>query len=115
MITAVNTIFSNINAPFVFDKIGFEKGISGNKIKSMNEESLPALTLWYLGVNKKVNTYKPLSKTEAVPLIAEAVTGEISRLILGGKNKFSHGIPAKDIAVLVRTNRQAQIIKKTLS
>ena len=115
MITAVNTIFSNINAPFVFDRIGFEKGISGKKVKSMNEKSLPALTLWYLGANKKADTSKPLSKTEAVPLIARAVAGEISRLILGKKNNLSHGINARDIAILVRTNRQAQIIKKNLS
>lgn len=115
LITAVNTIFSNINAPFVFDKIGFEKGISGKKIKSMNERSFPALTLWYLGANKKVNAPKPLSKTESVPLIAKAVAGEISRLILENKNNLSHGINAKDIAVLVRTNRQAEIIKKNLS
>ena len=115
MITAVNTIFSNINAPFVFDRIGFEKGISGKKVKSMNEKSSPALTLWYVGANKKADTSKPLSKTEAVPLIAKAVAGEISRLILDEKNNLSRGINAKEIAVLVRTNRQAQIIKKNLS
>jgi len=115
LITAVNTIFSNINAPFVFDKIGFEKGVSGKKIKSMNERSLPALTLWYLGANKNANMVKTLSKTEAVPLIARVVADEISRLILENKNNLSHGIHAKDIAVLVRTNRQAQIIKKNLS
>jgi len=115
LITAVNTIFSNTNKPFVFDKIGFEKGISGKKIESMNERSLSALTLWYLGANKKTDTPKPLSKTESVPIIARAVADEISRLILGNKNSSSHNINAKDIAVLVRTNRQAQIIKKNLS
>ena len=115
MIAAVNTIFSNINAPFVFDKIGFEKGVSGKKIRSMDEKSLPALTLWYFGANRKADTSRPLSKTEAVPLIARAVAGEISRLISGEKDNLSHGINAKDIAVLVRTNRQAQIIKKSLS
>ena len=115
MITAVNTIFSNINAPFIYNRIGFEKGISGKKIKSMNEKPFPALTLWYLGTNKKLKTFKPLNKTEAVPLIAKMVAGEISRLISKGKNNLSHNITAKDIAVLVRTNRQAQIIKQTLS
>ena len=115
LVTAVNTIFSNINAPFVFDKIGFEKGISGKKIKSINERSLPVLTLWYFGADKNANTGKPLSKTEAVPLIARAVSNEISRLISEDKNNLPHGINAKDIAVLVRTNRQAQIIKKNLS
>jgi len=115
LITAVNTIFSNLNAPFVFNKIGFEKGISGKKIKSINERSLPALTLWYLGATKNADTGKPLSKTEAVPLIARVVTDEISRLIFENKNNLYHGIHAKDIAVLVRTNRQAQIIKRNLS
>jgi exodeoxyribonuclease V beta subunit len=115
MITAVNTIFSNINAPFIFDRIEFEKGISGKKFKSMNEKTLPALTLWYLGINKKLKIFKPLNKTEAVPLIAKTVAGEISRLISKGKNNLSHNITAKDIAVLVRTNRQAQIIKQALS
>ena len=115
LITAVNTIFSNIKTPFVFDKIGFEKGISGKKIRSMKERYLPGLTLWYLGENKKAKTTKPLSKTESVSVIAKAVSGEISRLILENKNNPSHDIHAKDIAVLVRTNRQAQIIKKNLS
>ncbi|MGD9232996.1 MAG: exodeoxyribonuclease V subunit beta [Desulfobacterales bacterium] len=115
LITAVNAMFSNINRPFVFDRIEFEKGIPGNQITSMNERSLPALTLWYLEANKKANTQKPLSKTESVPIIAKAVAKEISRLISKNKNNLPHPINAKDIAVLVRTNRQAQIIKTHLS
>jgi len=115
MITAVNTIFSNINAPFIYNMIGFEKGISGKKIKSKNEKPFPALTLWYLGTNKELKTFKPLNKTEAVPLIAKTVASEISRLLSEGKNDLFHNITAKDIAVLVRTNRQAQIIKQTFS
>ncbi len=115
LITAVNTIFSNTNAPFVFNRIGFEKGISGKKIESMDEKFSPALILWYLESNKNSNKPKPLSKTEAVPVIARAVSGEISRLISQDKNNFSNSINAGDIAVLVRTNRQAQIIKKALS
>lgn len=115
LITAVNAIFSNINAPFVFDQIGFEKGVPGKEIKSSNGRYLPALTLWYLGANKKADKAKPLSKTESVPLIARAVATEISRIILENKNDPSHGFNARDIAVLVRTNRQAQIIKENLS
>jgi exodeoxyribonuclease V beta subunit len=114
LLTAVNAIFSNIESPFVFDKIGFEKGISGKKTQPMNGKISPSLTLWYFGTDKKANNLKPLSKTEALPLISKAVAGEISRLILENKRHLT-GIFPKDIAVLVRTNRQAQIIKNNLS
>ncbi|MCK5193831.1 MAG: hypothetical protein KAQ71_08480, partial [Desulfobulbaceae bacterium] len=118
LITAVNTIFANVVAPFVFDKIGFEKGIPGGKIESIHEKSSAPLTLWYLESDKKSGKPKPFSKTQAVPMIAKAVTGEISRLTLKGGDGQPLGerdhVKAGDIAVLVRTNRQAQIIKKSL-
>jgi exodeoxyribonuclease V beta subunit len=115
LITAVNTIFSDVNKPFVFDKIAFEKGIPGKEIKSIDEGSQPALIIGCLGMGKNTKTPKPISKTEAVPFIAKAVAREISNLILNHTNNPSHGILEKDIAVLVRTNRQAQIIKQNLS
>ena len=119
LISAVNTIFSNVDAPFVFDEIRFEKGTSGKKIESINEKPSAPLTLWYLESKKGSVKPKPYSKAEAVPLIAKAVAGEISRLILPGQGDLSlhgaDGVKVGDIAVLVRTNRQAQIIKQSLS
>ena len=118
LIRAVNTIFSNVPSPFVFEQIGFEKGIPGEEIQSMDDESSPPLILWYWESDKKTDTPKLLNKTQAVPLIAKAVTDEISRLISPGPKSRSDDesdwINAGDIAVLVRTNRQAQIIKKSL-
>ena len=118
LITAVNTIFANVVSPFVFDKIGFEKGIPGGKIESFHEKSSAPLTLWYLESDKKSGKSKPFSKTQVIPMIAKAVTGEISRLTLKGSDGQPCGerdrVKAGDIAVLVRTNRQAQIIKKSL-
>jgi len=118
LITAVNTIFANVQSPFVFGQIGFETGIPGGEIESIDEKSLPHFILWYLESDKKSDKSKPINKTEAVPLIAKAVTDEISCLISPGRNSQSDGGPdrvkAGDIAVLVRTNRQAQIIKKSL-
>jgi len=119
LISAVNTIFSNVDAPFVFDEIRFEKGTPGKKIESINEKSSAPLTLWYLESKNGSDRPKPLSKAEAVPLIAKAVAGEISRLILPGQGDLSvHGadvVKAGDNTDLVRTNRQAQIIKQSLS
>ena len=37
LITAINTIFSNVRQPFVFDEIEFEKGKSGEKIECIKE------------------------------------------------------------------------------
>jgi len=118
LITAVNTIFANVQSPFVFDQIGFEKGIPGERIESMDEKSSPNLLLWYWEPDKKSDKPKPLNKTQAVPLIAKAVTDKISRLISpnpkGPSGDESDRVKPGDIAVLVRTNRQAQIIKKSL-
>jgi exodeoxyribonuclease V beta subunit len=119
LITAVNTLFSNSHAPFVYDQIGFEKGVSGGKGEKIDPTFSAPLVLWYLEPEKHSSKPKPLSKTEAVPLIARVVAGEILRLISkdknGGCDNVSDRIKAGDIAVLVRTNRQAQIIKSCLS
>ena len=119
LITAVNTLFSNSHAPFLYDQIGFEKGIPGKKTETDDPSFSTPLVLWYLEPEKHSDKPKPLSKTEAVPVIAKAVAGEILGLISKDQNReFDHvsdPIKAGDIAVLVRTNRQAQIIKNCLS
>jgi len=118
LITAVNTIFANVSSPFVFEQIGFEKGMPGRRTESMDQKSSPSLILWYWEPDKKSDKPKPLNKTLAVPLIAKAVAHQISRLISpdpkSRSDDESDRIKPGDIAVLVRTNRQAQIIKKSL-
>ncbi len=117
LITAVNTIFSNIKKPFIFDQIQFEKGSSGSKVETFDEASSPSMTIWYL--TSKKNPDMPLSRTEAVPRIARAVAVEISRLLFPGPTDLAKNLTdryvAGDIAVLVRTNRQAHIVKQHLS
>ena len=123
LIIAVNTIYSNRKSPFVFDRIGFEAGISGKKTESSDPAYFPSFILWYLEMKENDGSSKILSKTESVPLIAGSVANEISRLVSLNKNISSNyppsflrdGAATSDIAVLVRTNRQAQIIKNALS
>jgi len=113
LVTAINTIFSGVKIPFVFDEIPFEKGVPGKKIETVDKK-VP-LTIWHLLSDKK----KPISKGAAIPLIARAVAAEISRIVsTGSKNGPDYGkegIKPGDIAVLVRTNKQAQIVKKHIS
>ena len=113
LITAINTIFSNVKTPFVFDEIPFEEGVSGKKSATVKGEA--PLTIWYLLSDNN----KPINKATAISMIARAVAGEISRIITpGSESRSDHGrenVKPGDIAVLVRTNRQAQIIKDHIS
>jgi len=110
LITAVNTIFGNNNIPFVFEEIPFAAGLSARQPSRQNQSSDPALTLWYLEAGRFSTDESLINKGDAIRLIADAVGAEISRLISG-----STPVAPADIAVLVRTNDQAQLIKNILS
>lgn len=107
LIRAVNAIFSNVKKPFVFNEIGFKKAVSSREGKNRCLEGDAPLKIWLLS-DEDGSTY---SAGDAVPLIARAVAGEIFRL----SSDKTAGIKPGDIAVLVRTNRQAGIVKKYLS
>jgi len=111
LITAINTIFSSINEPFIFDWIPFEKAQPAESDVTDKEKTSAPLILWYVSSEND----KPIEKKEAEFKIAYAVAGEISRL-LSFEDAFERGsFNEGDIAVLVRTNEQARIIKESLS
>jgi exodeoxyribonuclease V beta subunit len=110
LITAVNTIFGNVKAPFVYNEIPFEKGKPAKKPTSLPDIPGAPLILWYLDPTSFSPGDKLINKADAVRRIANAVGDEISRLISGPTP-----IEPGDIAVLVRTNKQAQLIKDILS
>jgi exodeoxyribonuclease V beta subunit len=110
MISAVNTLFSGVDRPFIFEEIPFEAGKSGRKDLESTKSEDPPLTLSYLDSQVVTGTDKPLNKPAAIQLIADAVGSEIDRLL-----SQSIGIEPGTIAVLVRTNSQAQLIKDILT
>ena len=107
LIKAVHTLFSGPRTPFLFDAIACEPVTPGRTSESGTPTTHPSLVLWYLPSEGK----QPINKTDAVPLISEAVGDEIVRLTTAD----SAAVAPSDIAVLVRTNRQAQIIKNSLA
>jgi len=111
LITAVNTLFSNLKTPFLFEGIPFEDASPGLQDSNLSTESEIPLTIWYLDSRIHADGNKPINKTEAVRLIAAAVAEEICRIV---SIKDAMRQPG-DIAVLVRTNRQAQQVKVQLS
>lgn len=106
LIQAVNAIFSNVKNPFIFKEIAYLNGTSAKTGKGLQSELAP-LQLWFLNGTDN----KPIPKSEATDLISEKVAGEIARILTDETESFAEG----DIAVLVRTNRQAQIVRKSLS
>jgi len=110
LITAVNTIFGNNKAPFVFGEIPFAAGQPARQPANQNQSSNPPLTLWYLEAERFAAGKKLINKGDAIQHIADAVGAEIARL-----TSESAPVAPGEIAVLVRTNDQAQLIKNILS
>ncbi|MCG6910916.1 MAG: exodeoxyribonuclease V subunit beta, partial [Deltaproteobacteria bacterium] len=106
LVTAVNTLFSRVKKPFVFDKILFEKGIAAHGGQTRSKAQAAAFQLWFTGAAGG----KPQGKAEAEVCIAAAVSTHAHGLITG-----SQKMNPADIAVLVRTNLQAGIVKAQLA
>jgi exodeoxyribonuclease V beta subunit len=111
LISAVNTIFSNVTDPFILKEIPFENAQPGKNEFSGSTRTKTSLTIWYLDSRAHAQLNKPITKTESLRLIGEAVADEICRIITTESEPWLPG----DIAVLVRTNRQAQLVKGYLS
>ncbi|MGD8284593.1 MAG: exodeoxyribonuclease V subunit beta [Desulfobacterales bacterium] len=110
LIAAVNTIFSSTKSPFVFEEIPFEKGHSPSALQTHEKGNRAPFIIWYLDSRKYSENSTPVNKTDAVRLIADAVADEISRLLTK-----TNPVQPGDIAILVRTNKQAQLIKHILT
>jgi exodeoxyribonuclease V beta subunit len=121
LIAAVNRIFENGENPFLYREIPFAEGVPKDEkdqaILEMNGRKEPPFHLWLVD-SQEVAEGKVMNKGLANKLIAEAVAGEISRLLLlGREGKALIGkspIQEADIAVLVRFNREAQLVQETL-
>jgi exodeoxyribonuclease V beta subunit len=120
LITAVNTIFSNGTNPFLYVDIPFEKGVPREDqdydFLKINGKTEPPFHLWFVDSD---NAERVINKGVAYDLIPRAIAGEISRLVLlGRKEKALFGsrpLREADIAVLTRTNNEAQLIQDALS
>jgi len=117
LIKAVNAVFSRTD-PFLYDSIRFdpaEPGEGGVECLTVEGRREAPFRIWLLGSGEG----NPTTKTLAREQIAAAVAEEISGLVrLGRRGKARIGkapLREADIAVLVRKNREAQIVRKALS
>ena len=119
LVEAVNALFANRPAPFLFADIPFPQVTAACDPPGLR---LPAtfapepLQLWHLARPKEAKTTPAGTGTVA---ILEAVAGEVVRLLAAGRQGEAHidGRPleAGDIAILVRSNRQARLLQTLLT
>ncbi len=125
LITAVNAVFESSDLPFIYNEIPFHR-VSTPAAKKDHEllrideaESTAPMHLWFVDAGKITGSDKPVSKAEARVMIANAVASEISRLLFLSKEKKAvlgeRPLREMDIAVLVRQNSEANVIKAALS
>ncbi|MBW1813576.1 MAG: exodeoxyribonuclease V subunit beta [Deltaproteobacteria bacterium] len=111
LIAAVNTFFSNIKQPFIFKDILFDRGRSATNEMSDHQTDIAPVKIWFVDSKSE----KPLNKSDAEKIAAKAVVNEVALLISTNKNKCKEQFKEGDVAILVRTNRQAMIMKNHLS
>lgn len=113
LIEAVNGLFQLNDNPFVFQEIEFSPVLPAKKrrdILQVEEDTDRPLTIWHFAEQQNRN--------EAKQLVARSVAGKIVSLLMAGRQgKAMLGespLAASDIAVLVRSHADGEIIRRAL-
>jgi exodeoxyribonuclease V beta subunit len=123
LIGAVNSVFSNRGNPFLYNDVPFEPALAeerkGRELLTIDGKSEPPFHLWYVDAGKVIESGRVIAKGRARELLPRAVALEISRLLsLGKHGKARIGmkeVREGDMAVLVRTNKEAGLIQDQLT
>jgi exodeoxyribonuclease V beta subunit len=108
LIRAVNTVFGRRHRPFGIERIGYKAAEAADAGEPGDGLGM---VLWHLPMSSEAVVTPPLNQQEAVERIAAAVAAEIARLLQDTQNRFA----PEAIAVLTRSHRQAQVVKRALS
>lgn len=121
LVEAINALFKQVPRPFIFEDIQFQSvkaspAHTESRLQIADAPNIP-LQIWF--ISRAQANYEPtktIPKKWAEPAIASAIGYEIAHLLQPGR-VYIQGKPleAGDIAILVRTNKQAQFIQKTLT
>lgn len=120
MVAAVNQLFSRIKNPFLFEQISFNavKSTPANQHLALIHKTrkLAALNFCYLD-KKTVTTldYQQTMACQCASQICDWLKGGENRITWLYKNNKKQPVTASDIMILVRTRREAVIIREALS
>lgn len=112
LVEAVNAIFKSRKDPFVLDGIGFEDAKSAGKADlaplKFGKTQKPPLQIW------RALAPKPVTVPEADELVLTAVPAEIARLLHRETRIGETRVEPQNIAILVRRNKEAQMMQDAL-
>jgi exodeoxyribonuclease V beta subunit len=109
LIQAVNALFASRPDPFRLPHIHFTPAVPGSRPASGAAEDDP-FRLWVLDGRPNASSRRGMAKSEALERVSAAVAAEIQRLVgRGGERQPG------EVAVLVRTNHQARLVKAHLA
>jgi len=120
LIDGLNSLFNANPSGFVLDGLGYETVRFGPKPRPVfadeSSEARKALQLWELPAGENGG---PTSRRHALGRVVEACAAEIARLIDAGQRAEirigARPLAPSDIAVLVRSHRQASMMKAALA
>lgn len=115
LVEAINSLFSGQDDPFLFEQLKFHpvgaaKNLQDGHIIS-NESIIPPMMLWQLPESEQKNGFWSAGKVDSA--IAQEVVAEILKLVAADsdsqivENSTERSISPSDIAILVRSHKQA--------
>ncbi len=116
LIAAVNAVFSRAEHPFVFKWISFQDAVPADRPdrKTLTGLTDGSLVVWHLEPEDGTVVSVPRARAE----VCRATAFEISRLLALSKSGEvrlgGEGLNPRDMAVLVRTNREARMVRDAL-
>ncbi len=115
LIDAVNRVFGGCENPFVFEKIGFSTVMPGKEGQCDDligpGGSVSPLVFEIVDYIAEADEHEP----DRDRVIAARLAAEISSMLARGYSIGGKDLVPEDIAVLVRTNNQAAIVKASLA
>lgn len=113
MIAATNAVFTLRADPFVYDTIGFEPAVAAPS--ATNRLSGPAPFCAAMTILRLASADgSPLARTEAEQLASEQTARHIGHTLTSGLCIDGRAVQPRDIAVLCRTNKQAEAVQEAL-
>ncbi len=116
-IRAVNTIFKRAQSAFVYDEIEFNPVEQSPEAKDLLGGSLadaPALEFRFVERQGRADSNKQITKGWSNRHLHTGVAREIAQLLASDATIEDKSVVPGDIAVLVRSNRQARLIQGAL-
>jgi len=120
LVNAVNTLFQRVDSPFVFKEILFSPVRSAKEktdVAEIRKEDPAPLKFWFLR-REPVRKKSSITKGITDRLLPDAVASEVVKLLRAGSSNQNEwgdkGLLPHDIAILVRTNKQASWVQEAL-